>query len=187
MQSTSLTADRQRLFNIIKKDAFFKERIVLSSGKTSDYYIDARRITLLPEGAFLCAKIMLDMVRAGGVDAIGGPTLGADPFVGAIGVLSFQAKKPINTFIIRKAPKPHGKQQQIEGPLLTPQSNIVLIDDVATTGKAFLESIDVLGKMGMKAAYALCVVDREEGAAEALRLKGCELWSIFKASEFLKT
>ena len=174
---------KKRLLEILKTNAFFREKITLSSGKQSDYYIDARRVTLSPEGAYLCAKIILDMVKADKVDAIGGPTLGADPFVGAIGALSFEAGTPLNTFIIRKAPKPHGKQQQIEGPLLRADSRIVLIDDVATTGKAFLESIEVLDKMGLKPLKAVCIVDRGEGAKEALAAKNCPLVSIFKASD----
>ena len=181
--SNSIGEDRKKLLEMIIKEAYFKERIKLSSGKMSDFYIDARRITLKPEGAYLCAKIILDMVKDFKVDAIGGPTLGADPIVGAIGVLSLQAGKPINTFIIRKAPKPHGKQQQIEGPLIPVNGKVVLIDDVATTGKAFIESIDVLAKMNIKTVKVICIVDRQEGAAEAVKAKGCELVSVFKIGE----
>ena len=175
--------DRQQLLNIILKDAYFKEKIILSSGKESDYYIDARRVTLSAAGAYLCGRLILDLAKNDKIDAIGGPTLGADPLVGAIGSLSYQAGKPINTFIIRKAPKPHGKQQQVEGPLLKEGGQVILIDDVATTGKAFLESIDVLSKMNIKTPKAVCIVDRNEGAREALTARGCELASIFDISE----
>ena len=178
--------DKKRLLEILRKDAFFKEKITLSSGKTSDFYIDARRVTLSAEGAYLCARVILEILKNENVDvdAIGGPTLGADPLLGAIGVLSFQAKKPVNTFIIRKAPKPYGKQQQIEGPLLKPGARVVLIDDVATTGKSFVESIEVLAKMGIRPAKAVCIVDRREGAFEALSKYHCELISIFNLSHF---
>ena len=184
--ASSIEQDRKQLLNLILKEAYFREKIILSSGKESDFYIDARRITLKPEGSFLCAKIILDMVKELKVDAIGGPTLGADPMVGAIGVVSLQAGNPINTFIIRKAPKPHGKQQQIEGPLIPEHGRVVLIDDVATTGKAFIESIDVLAKMNIKPVKAVCIVDRQEGAAEAVKARGCELISIFKIGEIHK-
>ncbi len=177
--------DRQQLLHILKKNAFFKEKIILSSGKESDYYIDARRVTLSAEGACLSAKLILEMVKNENVAAIGGPTLGADPLVGAIAVLSFQAGKPVNTFIVRKAPKPHGKQQQIEGPLIPEGSEVILIDDVATTGKAFLESIEVLKKYNIRVKRAVCVIDRNEGAKEALAKQGCTLLSLFKASDFL--
>ncbi len=182
--TTVVSNDKDRLLQILLTQAFFKEKITLSSGKTSHFYIDARRVTLSAEGSFLCAKIILDILKNDNVTAIGGPTLGADPMLGAIGVLSFQAGRPVNTFIIRKAPKPYGKQQQIEGPLLDQQSKIVLIDDVATTGKSFVESIQVLEKMGLKASKAICIVDRLEGAQEALKQYNCPLVSLFTLKDF---
>lgn len=178
--------DKKKFFRILKKNAFFKEKIILSSGKESDYYIDARRVTLTSEGAYLCAKIMLEMIKNESYDAIGGPTLGADPLVGAIGVLSYQEKRPLKTFIIRKTPKAHGKRQQIEGPPLPKGAQVILIDDVATTGKAFLESMEILSQAGIKVKKALCLVDRQEGAREALAQSGCPLISIFTAQDFLK-
>ena len=178
--------DTRRLFDIIKENAFFREKIMLSSGKESDYYLDARRVTLSAEGAYLCAKIIFEMIKKDQVDAIGGPTLGADPIVGAIALLSFEAKQPINAFIVRKAPKPYGKQQQVEGPLLNKNAKVILFDDVATTGKSIVESIKVLKKMGISVKKAICIVDRQEGARETLKSLGCELISIFTASEFLK-
>ncbi|MBF0522707.1 MAG: orotate phosphoribosyltransferase [Candidatus Omnitrophica bacterium] len=183
MEKIATEQAKKKLLELILKEAYFREKVILSSGKESDYYIDARRITLKPEGAYLCAKIILDMVKDQNIDAIGGPTLGADPMLGAIGVLSLEAGKPINTFIIRKAPKPHGKQQQVEGPLLKEGAKVVLIDDVATTGKAFLESLDVLHKMNVKAVKCIAIVDRDEGGREAVRQKGSDLESIFHISE----
>lgn len=182
----STASDKERLLSILKKEAFFKEKITLSSGKQSDYYIDARRVTLSAEGAYLCAKIILDIVKDDSYEAIGGPTLGADPLVGAIAVVSHQANRPTKTFIIRKAPKAHGKQQQIEGPLLSDGAKVVLIDDVATTGKAFLESLEVLKRNNIKAVKAVCIVDRKEGAKEAVAKEGCELAAIFTIDQFLK-
>ncbi len=177
--------DKEKLLEILKGQAFFKEKIILSSGKESDYYIDARRVTLSAAGAYFSAKVIFEMVKGEKVAAIGGPTLGADPLVGALAVISFQANQPLNTFIIRKAPKPHGKQQQIEGPLIPEHSEVILIDDVATTGKAFIESIEVLKKYHIRVKKAICIVDRGEGAKEAVAKYGCELISIFKAKDFL--
>ena len=184
--TTTIQQDKQKFFELLKKNAFFREKIILSSGKESDYYLDARRVTLTAAGAYYCARLMTEMVKNDKYDAIGGPTLGADPLIGAIGVLLYQAGKAVNTFIIRKAPKAHGKQQQIEGPLLPEGGRVILIDDVATTGKAFLESIEVLKKINVKATKALCIVDRQEGAKEALAQHGCELESLYTAKEFLK-
>lgn len=183
MAAENLQKDKKRLLQLLIKDAYFREKIILSSGKESDYYIDARRVTLSAEGVYLCARLILDIVKDDRLDAIGGPTLGADPMLGAIAVLSLQANRPLNTFIIRKAPKPHGKQQQVEGPLLKEGSRVVLVDDVATTGKAFLESLEVLGKMNIRAEKSICIVDRGEGAREALAQKGVPLVALFNISE----
>src|SRR5579863_10523180 len=165
---TSINQDRSELFRLLKAQAFSKGKFILSSGKESDFYLDARIVTLSAAGAYLTARIILDMISKDQPDAIGGPTLGADPMVGAIAPLSHQAGRPINTFIIRKQPKAHGKQQQVEGPLLKEGGSVVIIDDVATTGKAFVESIEVLQKMNIKIKSAICIIDRGEGAREAV-------------------
>lgn len=183
MAVVNIKEEREQLRQFIIKNAYFREKIILSSGKESDYYIDARRITLTSQGAYLCAQQMLHLIGDEALDAIGGPTLGADPLIGAIGVLRLQQNKPINSFIIRKAAKAHGKGQQVEGPPLKKGSRVILVDDVATTGKAFLESIDVLSQMDVKVLKAICVVDRCEGAKEALLLRDCPLVAIFQASE----
>ncbi|MBF0504045.1 MAG: orotate phosphoribosyltransferase [Candidatus Omnitrophica bacterium] len=182
----SIDRNKSELFNILKAQAFSRGRFVLSSGKISDYYLDARLVTLSAAGAYLTASIMLDMIAQDEIDAIGGPTLGADPMVGAIASLSYQANRPRDTFIIRKQPKAHGKQQQVEGPLLKENSRVVIIDDVATTGKAFVESIEVLQKMNIRIVKAICVIDRQEGAREALAQYKVPLESIFSITEFLQ-
>lgn len=174
---------KTKLLAIIKRDAYFREKITLSSGKESDYYIDARLVTLNPQAVELIAAIMLDIVKDDKLDAIGGPTLGADPMIGAIGVLGNQQQKKFTTFIIRKEAKQHGKQRQIEGPPLKEGARVVIIDDVATTGKAFVMSLDVLKEMKVNVVKAICIVDRDEGAKEAIAQKGCPLVSIYKASD----
>ncbi len=184
--STSIKQDRSELFHLLKTQAFSKGKFILSSGKESDFYLDARLVTLSAAGAYLTARIILDMITEDRPDAIGGPTLGADPMVGAIASLSHQAGRPINTFIIRKQPKAHGKQQQVEGPWLKEGSSVVIIDDVATTGRAFVESIEVLQKMNITIKQAVCVIDRGEGAREALSKYKVPLTSIFSIAEFLK-
>lgn len=181
-----LKQERQDLLELLAKEAYVQGKVILSSGKESDYYVDARRVTLTAKGAYLCARLILDRVKDDSYDAIGGPTLGADPMLGAIGVVSLQAGRPVNSFIIRKAPKAHGKHQQVEGPPLKSGSRVVLIDDVATTGKAFLESLDVLIPMGIRVVKAVCVLDRGEGAREALAQRGVPLVALFNISEIHK-
>lgn len=184
--TSSIKEERKQLLDLITKEAYFREKIILSSGKESDYYIDARLITLKPLGAYLCARQILSLVGNEKVDAIGGPTLGADPLIGAIGVVSLQQGYLINTFIIRKEAKAHGKGKQIEGPALKKSSHVIVIDDVATTGKAFVHSLDVLQSMGVIVDKCICIVDRDEGAREAVEEKGSKLVSVFKATEIHK-
>ena len=177
---------KQRLYRLVKDKAYHEGEIKLASGKTSHYYIDARAVTLSSEGAYLVGSIIFNMVKELKVNAVGGPTLGADPIVGALAAISFQNQKPINTFLIRKNPKGHGRMLQVEGPALKAGDEVVLLDDVATTGGSLKDSIDILRKMNIRAKKAIVIVDRGEGAAESLAKDGCELISIFKASEFFK-
>ncbi len=177
---------KKRLFEVLRAQAFFKGDFVLSSGKKSNYYLDARLVTLSAEGAFLCGKLLCDIVKDKNPTAIGGPTLGADPMVGAVGAVSFLEGAPVKTFIIRKEPKGHGKGKMVEGPELTAADRIVVIDDVATTGKAFIHSIDALAQDGLKPVACVCIIDRQDGAREALAARGVELFSLFTAIEFLK-
>jgi len=164
---------------LLKKEAFREGEIVLSSGKTSPFYIDGRCVTLNAEGAYLTAALMFDILKKEKFEAAGGLTLGADPIVGALAAVSFIKKKPFKTFIIRKTPKAHGRRRQIEGPSLKAGSRVILVDDVATSGKSFVESIEILRQEGFLVDTALCIVDRQEGAAGALAQKNCQLISLF--------
>lgn len=186
MEKQDIQSLKQELLAELKRSAFFREKIVLSSGKVSDYYIDARLVTLSAKGAYLSARIILEMIKGEDISAIGGPTLGADPMVGAIASLSYLDKRPLNTFIVRKSPKPHGKMRQIEGPAIASGCKVILIDDVATTGKSILESLEVLRNSNIKVDKTIVVIDRQEGAGEALAKQGCCLIPIFKASDFLE-
>jgi orotate phosphoribosyltransferase len=186
MMPKTIDQDRSELFRLLKTRAFSQGKFILSSGKESNFYLDARLVTLSAAGAYLTARIMLDMIKDENIAAIGGPTLGADPMVGAIASLSHQENRPVNTFIIRKQPKAHGKQQQVEGPLLKEGDRVVIIDDVATTGKALVEAIIVLQKLKVKIIKAICVIDRGEGAIEALAKYQVSLKSIFTIADFIQ-
>ncbi len=157
---------------------------MLSSGKESNYYLDGRVITLTPEGAYLVANIILDMVKDDPPDAIGGPTLGADPMLGAIAALSHIRQVPLKTFIVRKEAKAHGMGKQIEGPALEKSDRVILVDDVATTGKAIVEAKLALDNIGVKVQKAIVIVDRNQGASENLASVGLKLEAIFKITDF---
>lgn len=173
-----------KLLALLEKEALKRGKFVLSSGKVSNYYLDGRVITLSPEGAYLVAKIILELVRNENIDAVGGPTLGADPIVGAIACLSQIEGVPLKAFIVRKAAKEHGTQRQIEGPALNKGAKVILVDDVATTGKALVEAKEALDKIGAKVDKAIVIVDRGEGAKENLAKAGLKLESILKIEDF---
>ena len=178
---------RDRLFDLIKEKAYHEGQIRLASGKMSSYYIDARAVTLASEGAWCVGHLIFDMVKDLKVDAVGGPTLGADPIVGALAAISFSQKHPLNTFLVRKVPKVHGRMLQVEGPCLQAGNKVVLVDDVATSGGSLIDAIDILKKMDVSVQKAIVIVDRQEGAAENLAKHACELASIFRVSEFFSS
>jgi orotate phosphoribosyltransferase len=158
--------------------------VVLSSGRVSDYYLDGRKITLHPEGAYLVASLILDLVGSRKNLAIGGPTLGADPIVGAVVALSYIRHRPLKGFIVRRRTKTYGLRRQIEGPFFKKRSRVVLVDDVATTGESLIQAKRLLDKEGIKVDCAIVVVDRQEGADENLKRVGLKLISIFKKEDF---
>lgn len=176
---------KTRLLALLKKEALKKGKFVLSSGRISNYYLDGRIITLTPEGAYLVASIILELIKDKNIDAIGGPTLGADPIVGAVAALSHIQRFPLKTFIVRKVAKVHGTQRQIEGPALNKKNRAILVDDVATTGKSLIEAKEALNKIGVRIDEAIVIVDRLEGAKENLAKYGLKLESIFSRSEIL--
>jgi len=175
---------KARLFKLLEKEALKKGKFVLSSGKTSNYYLDGRVITLTPEGAYLVGSIILNSIKGEDIHAVGGPTLGADPITGAIAVLGHINKIPFKTFIVRKAVKEHGTQRQVEGPELKKGDRVILVDDVATTGKALIEAKTALDNLGIEVVRAMVIVDRCEGARENLSKVGLELDSIFTIKDF---
>lgn len=184
MRRENLEELKMSLFDLLVKVALKKGSFVLSSGRTSNYYLDGRLITLNPQGAYLTAKIILKMIAGRNIDAIGGPTMGADPIVGAIACLSYIDKIPIQTFIVRKSAKEYGMQRQIEGPRLKENSRVILFDDVATTGKALIEAKQALDKIGVSVENAVVIVDRQEGALDNLARENLKLESIFTIKDF---
>ncbi|MCM8774661.1 MAG: orotate phosphoribosyltransferase [Candidatus Omnitrophica bacterium] len=177
---------RDKLLKILKKEALFKEKIKLSSGKISNFYIDVRRVSLSSRGIYLISQIIWDMIKKDNPTAIGGPTLGADPIVAGVCFLANQKGKNLKGFIVRKEPKKYGRQNLIEGKELSKEDRIILVDDVATTGSSLINAISVLYKYKLKVLKAIVVVDREEGAKESLEKLKCPLYHIFTKRDFLE-
>ncbi len=169
---------KDRLKKLLFETGAFKTgEFTLSSGKKSNFYIDCRKITLHPEGSRLIAKIIMDKIKNLKVDAIGGLTLGADPITSSVVSIS-----DIPGFIVRKKTKEHGTKQKIEGHIKSGW-NVVVVEDVATTGASALQAIEAVEAAGAKVVKVISVVDREEGAKETL--KNYDSDPIFKKSELL--
>ena len=135
----------------------------LSSGGTSDYYIDCRLTTLDANGALLTGQAVLQEIHSRGwqADAIGGLTMGADPIVVATSVISAQQGKPIDGFLVRKAEKTHGTGQRIEG-FREKAARVVIVDDVCTTGASTIQAIEAAREFGFEITGVLCLVERQE-------------------------
>lgn len=155
---------KKELIQVLKETGAFKiGEFTLASGKKSNFYIDCRKVTLDHRGAKLIGQIILEMIKGLPVAAVGGLTLGADPIIGAVITLG-----NIPGFIVRKKEKAHGTQQKIEGHL-QPGWRVLIVEDVATTGGSALQAIAAVEAVGAKVVKVIAVVDREEGAAEALK------------------
>ena len=169
--SRPMDEDRQGLLEVIREHSLQLGDFVLTSGRKSSYYLDCRTTTLHPRGALLTARLMLRAIRDNEIEgeAIGGLTLGADPIVAAVAVVSEVEGTPLPAFIVRKETKMHGARRQIEGWTGSTGSRVIVVDDVCTSGGSILEACDKVEAVGYKVAATLCVVDREEGGTEAVR------------------
>jgi orotate phosphoribosyltransferase len=176
--------ERERLLELVRKRALRVGKITLSSGKVSDYYVDAREVVLDPEGAYLTGKLMLDMIDPEAV-AVAGMTLGADPIVTSISVVGHIEGRDLSALIIRKEPKKHGTQKFVEGPTLPGGSKVAVVDDVVTTGSSLVKSIERLRNEGYEPIQVVAILDREEGGSEKLKEAGYELESIFTRADLL--
>lgn len=185
LDSFIMPEDRERLRQILKENSVIIGKFKLSSGKESNYYIDARLTTLNPEGVYLVGKIFLDEILTNSeIIAVGGPSIGADPIVGAILALSHQGGHPIRGFLVRKEEKQHGMGKLIEGNLMS-GDKVAIVEDVATTGGSILKAIDAVEDTGANVEKVLVIVDREEGARKVLEDIGYEFFSIFKIGELV--
>jgi orotate phosphoribosyltransferase len=153
---------------MLKEHSLMFGDFTLASGKKSTFYFDSKKTTLRPEGAYRVASEMLRLISTRNIqaDAIGGLTLGADPIVCPVAALSHGTERPLRAFIVRKEAKGHGTTRQIEGDL-EPNSRVVVVDDVVTTGGSTLKAIEAVEQAGHEVVAVVCIVDREQGGAEA--------------------
>lgn len=160
-------------------------RFVLASGRTSDFYVDARQTTLHARGAWLVARLILDRLDPS-VVAVGGLTLGADPVACATAAQSVEAGRPIHAFLIRKQAKGHGTGAAIEGLANVPAgSPVAIVEDTTTTGGSLLQAVDRAREAGLRVVQCITVVDREEGADVAVAAAGLKLQALTTRTELL--
>jgi orotate phosphoribosyltransferase len=180
--------ERQRLKSILLEKSYRQGTFTLTSGKTSDFYIDDKQTTLSAEGAYLCGRLLFGLIRKEQtpIAAVGGMTLGADPLVTAVSIVSYLEQAPIPAFIVRKEAKGHGTGNYIEGlKNMAAGCTVALIEDVVTTGGTLLKVIDRVEAQGFKVGLVATVVEREEGGVEELARAGYRLKSIFTRTELL--
>jgi orotate phosphoribosyltransferase len=173
----SAEARRRELLDLIIEVSFRRQKVVLSSGRESDFYLDLRQTLMRPRGVVLAGELVLDLLLAGPpVEAVGGMAVGAVPLVSA--VLAAAAARdpgtPLLGFFVRKQAKSHGLGRQIEGGF-QPGQTVALLEDTVTTGGSTLQAMDAVEAAGGKVARVLCMVDRGEGAAEAFATRGIAL------------
>src|ERR1700693_1903636 len=154
-----MESPHQDLLRLLAHKSFRLGEFKLSSGGTSDYYIDCRTTTLDAKGARLSGQVFCDEIRERGwkPEAIGGLTLGADPIVTAVSVVSGE----LHGFLVRKAEKQHGTGQRIEG-YREKSAGVVIVDDVCTTGASTVQAIEAAREFGFQVVGAMCLVEREE-------------------------
>jgi len=156
---------RDRLVAELRTHALVVGDVVLTSGRTASYYVDARRAILRPEGFAALAELVADHARRVEADAIGGLTLGADP----VACAALAGGAPVKAFFVRKDAKAHGLQRRIEGPPLEPADRCLVVDDVVTTGGSTVAAIDAVRAAGLPICGVLAVLDRLAGGAEPIQ------------------
>ncbi|MGA3069625.1 MAG: orotate phosphoribosyltransferase [Terracidiphilus sp.] len=183
----------QQLLFLLARLSFRLGQFKLSSGGTSDYYIDCRTTTLNAEGGRLTGHAILELLEEKGIEAeaVGGLTLGADPIVSNVATasawraLSLPGAPLLHGFLVRKAEKAHGTGRRIEG-FSRPGARVVIMDDVCTTGASTINAIEAAREAGMVVAAVVCIVEREEAngrpAVEAAAA-GAPFLSLFTAAQ----
>jgi orotate phosphoribosyltransferase len=181
-----LAAKRERLLELLRTNAFQEREVVLSSGRTSNFYIDCKQVSLDAEGAALIGELFHAMIEeiAPQAVAVGGLTLGADPLATATSVVSFLRGRPRAAFLVRKEPKGHGTNQWLESTRLAAGAEVVILEDVVTTGASTLKAIERARLAGLRVVHAVGLVDRLEGGCEAVT-KETPMTTLFTRRDFL--
>ncbi len=182
--SQTQSDDKGQLVALLRRRSVIHGKFVLASGRTSHYYIDARRATMAGDGLVLIGGLGLSTLQTRGwfPRAVGGLTLGADPIAYAIAHAARLEGKKLDAFTVRKQAKTHGAGRRIEG-CLDAGDPVVIIEDVITTGRSALEAIDAVREAGAKVLGVLAVIDREEGGLAHIEAAGVPVATLVAVSE----
>lgn len=173
---------RPLLLDLLCKLAYRQGDFLLSSGQRSSYYINCKPVTLHPFGALWTGQVILPLLLPH-TQAVGGLTLGADPIVTAVSVVSALTNSPIPALIVRKQAKGHGTQAWIEGAELPPASLVAVLEDVVTTGNSAMQAVERLRQTGYQVQQVVALVDRLQGAREFFAKQGLDFTAVFSIEE----
>lgn len=180
--TSDFTTLRQQLLDLFCQLAYKSGDFVLSSGQRSTYYINGKQVTLHPQGALAIGRLVLSMLPED-TQAVAGLTLGADPIVSAVSVVSAYENRPIPALIIRKEAKGHGTKAYIEGPDLPEAAKVVVLEDVVTTGQSAMKAVERLRQAGYQVDRVISLVDRQQGGAEFYQSVGLRFEAVFSIPE----
>jgi orotate phosphoribosyltransferase len=180
--SSDLTTLRQELLDLFCQLAYQSGDFVLSSGQKSSYYINGKQVTLHPQGALAIGRLLLSMLPED-TQAVAGLTLGADPIVSAVSVVSALENRPIPALIVRKEAKGHGTKAYVEGPNLPDGAKVVVLEDVVTTGQSAMKAVERLRQAGYTVEEVISLVDRKQGGAEFYQSVGLKFSAVFGIEE----
>ena len=175
---------KDELKKYLEELSILKGDFTLSSGKKSDYYIDARICTLSSKPLALISRIFFDLIKKSESTHVGGPTIGADPIVGGILVCAAEENYNLKGFLVRSTDKDHGTKKIIEGPIIE-NSSITLVEDVVSTGGSLIKAIERLENQGLKVNNILAIVDREMNAKSIFLKKNISYDPLFTVSELI--
>lgn len=174
----NLITVRQFLLDLFCQLAYKEGDFVLSSGQRSTYYINGKQVTLHPQGAYSIGRLLLAQLPLD-TQAVAGLTLGADPIVTAVSVVSAYENRPLPALIIRKEAKGHGTMAYIEGPTLPPGAKVVVLEDVVTTGQSALKAVERLQGAGYSVERVIALVDRQQGGEQLYQDSGLKFEAVF--------
>jgi orotate phosphoribosyltransferase len=173
---------RHKLLDLFCEFAYREGDFVLSSGQHSSYYINSKPVTLHPVGALAIGQLLLSLLPPD-TKAVAGLTLGADPIVSAVSVVSAYEQRPVAALIVRKEAKGHGTMAYIEGLTLEPGALVVVLEDVVTTGQSAMQAVTRLRDAGYRVEEIIALVDRQQGGAEFYQQQGLKFQAVFAIAD----